>query len=86
MASRGARALVDNTDENKVLSSDCTNCFATLSRDIDTYVKGAVSVGTEGLSGIGNPPTPVTKGRRESRFKNCTEDHAPKKARVRPEE
>ena len=33
MASRGARTLVDNLDEKKVLSSDCTICFATLNRD-----------------------------------------------------
>ena len=29
---------------------------------------------------------PVTKSRRESRFKDCTEGHAPKKARVGPAE
>ena len=49
MASRGARTLVDNLDEKKVLSNDCTIFFATLNRDIDTYVKGAASVGTGGL-------------------------------------
>ena len=86
MASRCARTLVDNLDEKKVLSSDCTICFATLNRDIDAYVKGAASVGSGGLSGIGNPPMPVTKSRRESRFKDCTEGHASKKARVGPEE
>ena len=82
MASRGARTLVDNPDDKKVLSSDCTICFATLNRDIDAYVKGAASVGSGGLSGIGNPSMTVTKSRRESRFKDCTEGHAPKKARV----
>ena len=86
MASRGARTLVDNLDEKKVLSSDCTICFATLNRDIDAYVKGEASVGSGGLSGIGNPPMPVTKSRRESRFKDCTEGHASKKARVEPAE
>ena len=86
MASRGARTLVDNLDEEKVLSSDCTICFATLNRDIDAYVKGAASVGSGGLSGIGNPPMPVTKSCRESRFKDCTERHASKKARVGPAE
>ena len=87
MVSRGARTLVDNLDEKKVLSSDCTICFATLNRDINAYVKGAASsVGTAGLSGIGNPKMPVTKSRRESRFKDCTEGHAPKKARVGPAE
>ena len=86
MVSRGARTLVDNLDEKKVLSSDCSICFATLNRDINTYVKGAASVGTGGLSGIGNPPMPVTKSRRETRFKECTEGHAPKKARVGPAE
>ena len=35
MASRGARTLVGNLDEQKVLSSGCTICFATLNRDID---------------------------------------------------
>ena len=59
MASRGARTLVDNLDEKKVLSSDCTICFATLNRDIDAYVKGAASVGSGGLSGIGNPNQPA---------------------------
>ena len=58
MASRGARTLVDNLDEKKVLSSDCTICFATLNRDIDAYVKGAASVGLGELSGVGNPPMP----------------------------
>ena len=48
MASRGARTLVDNLDEKKVLSSDCTIWFATLNRDIDAYVKGAASVGSGG--------------------------------------
>ena len=86
MASRGARTLVDNPDDKKVLSSDCTICFATLNRDIDAYVKGAASVGSGGLSGIGNPPMPVTKSRRESRFKDCTEGHASKKAKVGPGE
>ena len=82
MASRGARRLVDNLDEKNVLSSDCTILFATLNRDIDAYVKGAASVGTEGLSRIGNPQMSVTKSRRESRFEDCTEGHAQKKARV----
>ena len=86
MASRGARTLVDNLDEKKVLSNDCTIFFATLNRDIDAYVKGAASVGSGGLSGICNPPMPVTKSRRENRFKDCTERHASKKARVRPAE
>ena len=86
MASRGARTLVDNLDEKKVLSSDCTIFFATLNRDIDAYVKGAASVGTGGLSGMGNPPMPATKSRRETSFKDCTEGHAPKKARVGPAE
>ena len=86
MASRGAKPLVDNPDEKKVLSSDCTICFATLNRDIDAYVKGAASVGSGGLSGIGYPPIPVTKSRRESRFKDCTEGHASKKVRVGPAE
>ena len=61
MASRGARTLVDNLDEKKVLSSDCTICFATLNRDIDAYVKGAASVGSRGLSGIGKLPMPVVQ-------------------------
>ena len=86
MASRGARKLADNLDEKKVLSRDCTIFFATLERDTDAYVKGATSVGTGGLSGIGNPPMPVTTSRRESRFKDCTGGHAPKKARVGPAE
>ena len=86
MASRDARTLVDNIDEKKVLSSDCTICFATLYRDIDAYVKGAASVGSGGLSGIGNLPMPVTKSRRESRFEDCTEDHASTQARVGPAE
>ena len=64
MASRGARTLVDNLDEKKMLSSDCTTCFATLNRDIDAYVKGAASVGSGGLSGTGNLPMAVTKSRR----------------------
>ena len=34
MASRGARTLVDNRDEKKMLSSDCTIFFATLNRAI----------------------------------------------------
>ena len=82
MASRGAKTLVDNLEEKKVLSSDCTICFATLNRDIDAYVKGEASVGSGGLSGIGNPPMPVTKSRREIIFKDYTEGHASKKARV----
>ena len=86
MASRGARTLVDNLDEKKVLSSDCTIFFAALNRDIDAYVKGAASVGTGGLSGIGNLSMPVNTSRRESRFKDCTEGHAPTKARVGPAE
>ena len=86
MASWGARILVDNLDKKTVLSSDCTNFLATLNRDIDAYVKGAASLGTGGLSGIGNPPMPVTKSRRESRSKDCTEGHAPNKARVGPAE
>ena len=86
MASRGAKTLVDNLDEKKVVSSDCNICFATLDRDIDAYVKGAASVGSGGLSGIGNPPMPVTKSRRERRFKEGTEGHASKKARVGPAE
>ena len=43
-------------------------------------------MGTGGLSGIGNPPMPVTKSRRESRFEDCTEGYASKKARVGPAE
>ena len=86
MASRRARTLVDNLDGKQVLSSDFTIVFATLNRDIDAYVKGAASVGTGGLSGIVNPSMPVNKSRRESRFKDCTEGHAPTKARVGPAE
>ena len=88
MAWRAARKLADNLDEEKVLSSDCTFFFARLERNIDAYVKGAASVSTGGLSGIlvGNPPMPDTKSRRESRFKDCTEGHASKKARVGPAE
>ena len=86
MASSGARTLVHNLDKKKVLSSECAICFATLNRDIDAYVKGAASVGSGGLSRIGNPPVPVTKSRRESRFEECTEGHASKKARVGPAE
>ena len=86
MASRAARKLTDNLDEKKVLSSDCNNIFARLGRDMDAYVKGTASVGTGGLSRIGNPPMPITKSRRERRFKDCTEGHASKKARVRPAE
>ena len=48
MASRGARTFVDNLDKRKVLSSDCTNLFATLNRDLDAYFKGAASVGSGG--------------------------------------
>ena len=84
MASKGARTLVGNLDEKKVLSSGCTICFATLNRDIDAY--GAASVGSGRLSGIGNLPMPVTKSRRESRFKDCTEGPASKQARVGPAE
>ena len=51
MAFRGARTLFDNVDEKKVLSSDCSICFATLNRDTDTYVKGAASVGSGGFPG-----------------------------------
>ena len=65
-----------------MLSSDCTICFATLNRDIDADVKGAAPVGWGVLSGLGNLPMPVIKSRRESRFKDCTEDHASKQARV----
>ena len=86
MASSGARTLVDNIDEKKVLSSDCTNLFATLNRDLDAYFKGAASVGSGGLSGIGNPQMFAIKSRRESRFEDCSEGHAPKKARVGPAE
>ena len=86
MASRGARTLVDNLDEKKVISSDCTICFATLNRDIDAYVKGAASVGSRGFPGIGKLPMSATKSRRESRFKDCTEGHASKQARVGPAE
>ena len=43
-------------------------------------------MGSGGLSGIGDLPMPVTKSRRESRFKDCTEGHASKKARVGPAE
>ena len=86
MASRDARTLVDNLDEKKELSSDCNICFATRNRDIDAYVKGAASVGSGGLSGIGNLPMPVTKSPRESRFRDCTEGHASKQARVGPAE
>ena len=82
MASRAARKFTDNLDEKKVLPSDSTILFARLERDIDGYVKGAASVSTGGLSGKGNPPMPATKSRRESRFKDCTESHASKKARV----
>ena len=67
MASRVARKL-DNLNEKKVLSSDCTIFFARLERDIDAYVKGAASVGTGELSGIGNRQS-LTKSRGESRFK-----------------
>ena len=69
-----------------MLSSDCTISFATLNRDIDAYVNRAASVGTGGLSGIGNPQMSVTKSRRESRFKDYTEGHASKQARVGPAE
>ena len=48
MASRGARTFVDNLDKRKVLSSDCTNLFATLNRDLDAYFKRAASVGSGG--------------------------------------
>ena len=86
IASRAAGKLADDLDEKKVLSSDCAIFFAGLERDIDAYVKGAASMGTGGLSGIGNPPMPLTKSRRESRFKDCTEGHGSKKARVVPAE
>ena len=86
VASRAARKLADNLDEKQVLSSDCIFFFARLKRDIDVYIKGAASVSTGGLSGIDNPPIPATKSRRESRFKDCTEGHASKKARVGPAE
>ena len=86
MASRAARKLGDNLDEKKVLSSNCTIFLARLERDIDAYVKGAASVGTGGLSGIGNPPMPVTKSRRKSRLKGCTEGHLSKKDKTGPAE
>ena len=86
MASRAARKLADDLDEKKLLSSDCPICFAIFDRDIDAYVEGAAYVGTGELSVIGNPPMPATKSQRESRFENCTEGHAPKKARVVPAE
>ena len=79
MAPRTARKLADNLDEKKVLSSDCTIFFARLERDIDAYVKGAASVSTGGLSGIGNPPMPVTKSRRESRFKTALRATRPRR-------
>ena len=59
-ASRAAGKIVRNLDEKKVLSSDCTNCFDRLERDIDVYVKGAASVEPGTLSRIGNPTVPVT--------------------------
>ena len=68
MASRAARKLANNLDEKKVLSSDCTIFFAWHECDIDAHLEGAASVGTGGLSGIGNPPTPVTKSRRDSQL------------------
>ena len=86
VASRATRKLADNPDEKKVLSSDCITFFARLERDIDAYVRGAVSVMKGGLSGIDSPPMPVTKSRRERRFKDCTEGHASKNARVGPAE
>ena len=86
MASRAAGKLADNLDEKKVLSSDCTIFFARLERDIDVCIKGAASVSTGGLSGIHNSPIPATKSRRESRFRDCTEGHASKKAIVGPAE
>ena len=49
--------------------------------DIDAYVMGTASVGTGGLSGIGNPPIPITESRRESIFRECSEGHASNKAR-----
>ena len=75
MASRATRKLADDVDEKKMLSTDCTIFFAWLERDIDAYVKGAASVGTGGLSRTGNLPMPVTKSRRESRFKDYTQGH-----------
>ncbi|CAM9826963.1 unnamed protein product [Ascophyllum nodosum] len=86
MTSRAARKLTDNLDEKNVLSSDCTHFFARLERVIDAYVKGTAAMSTGRLSGIGDSPMPVTKNRRESRFKDCTEGHASKKARVGPAE
>ena len=82
------RKLADNLalDEKKVLSSDCTVVFARLERDIDAYAKKAASVGTVGLSGIGDPPMPATKSRGERRFKDFMGGHASKKARVGPAE
>ena len=76
MTATAARKFTDNLDEKKVLSSDCTNCFARFKCNIDEYVKAASSVGTRSLSGIGNQPMPVTKNRRKSRSKDCTESHA----------
>ena len=72
-ASTAARKLADNLDEKNVLSSDCTICFARLEHDIDAYyTKGATSVGTGGLSGIGNLPMSVKKSCREIRYRDCT--------------
>ena len=65
-----------------MLSSDCTIFFARLEGDIDAYVRGAVSLGTEELSGTGNPS--LRAG--ESIFKDCTEGHTSKKAGVVPAE
>ena len=46
MAPRAGRKFADNLDEKKLLSSDCTNYFARIERDIDAYVKGAASLST----------------------------------------
>ena len=82
-ASRAARKLADNLAEKNMLWSECINFFARLEREIDTYVEGARSVGTGGLSGIGNLPMSVTKSRREKIcYIDCTEGHASKKARL----
>ena len=82
MFSRAARKLADNLNKKKVLRSDCTFFFARLECHVDAYVKGATSVGTGRLSRICNPPTPVRNNHRESRYKDCTEGHASKKART----
>ena len=65
-----------------LISRDCTIFFARLERGIDAYVKGAASVSTGGLSGIGNPPMPVTTIRAGERADSKTALRATRRRRL----